>query len=83
MVPVRRFHPHAVRITLSHPSRLPRLIAFLSFDVSAVVTQIGDAEIEVSFVNSHNIWAQRRELALRLEAWLAWNHDVVAEIEEA
>jgi len=69
-----------VRIRLSHPSRLGQLLAFLTFDATAVVRQISDAEIEVSFTGSLNTWAQRRELELRLRAWLAWNTDVIAAI---
>jgi hypothetical protein len=66
-----------VQISLSHPSRLGQLLAFLSFDETAVVRQIGDAEIEVWFIGSLNTWAQQRELELRLRAWLAQNSDVV------
>lgn len=69
-----------MRIRLSHPSRLRRLLAFLAFDATAVVTAVAEDEVEVSFLGSLNVWAQRRELELRLRAWLAANPDVIATI---
>lgn len=71
-----------VRITLSNPARLPRLLAFLAFDSTAVVTPIGDSEVEVSFLGSLNESAQRCELELRLQAWLAANPDTIAAISD-
>ena len=67
-----------MRVRLSNPERIRRLLAFLAFDSNAIVTQIGDTEIEVSFLGSLNEWAQRRELELRLRAWLSAHPDVIA-----
>ena len=71
-----------LRITLSNPAALARLLAFLSFDPTAVVTPIGEREIEVSFLGSLNEAAQRRELELRLRAWLDANPDLVAVVSD-
>ena len=67
-----------MRVRLSNPARLRRLLAFLAFDPAIVVSQIGDSEIEVSFLGSLNEWAQRRELELRLRAWRKAHPDVIA-----
>jgi hypothetical protein len=67
-----------VRVRLSNPERIRRLLAFLAFDSNAIVSQIGDSEIEVSFLGSLNEWGQRRELELRLRTWLKANPDVIA-----
>jgi hypothetical protein len=67
-----------VRVRLSNPGRLRRLLAFLALDPAIVVSQIGASEIEVSFLGSLNEWAQRRELELRLRAWRKAHPDVIA-----
>jgi hypothetical protein len=71
-----------VRIRLSEPSRLRQLLIVLAFDPSAIVTQLSDAEIEVSFLGSLNTNAQQMETELRLRAWLAAHPDVIAVLSE-
>jgi hypothetical protein len=71
-----------VRIRLSEPSRLRQLMIVLAFDPSAIVTQLSDAEIEVSFLGSLNANAQLMETELRLRAWLAAHPDVSAVLSE-
>lgn len=71
-----------VRIKLSEPSMLRKLLLVLAFDPSAVVTQLSDDEIEVSFLGSLNTSAQQMESELRLRAWLAAHPDVIAVISE-
>jgi hypothetical protein len=71
-----------VRIKLSEPSRLRQLQIALAFDPSAIVTQLNDAEIEVSFLGSLNTNAQQMETELRLRAWLAAHPDVIAVLSE-
>jgi hypothetical protein len=71
-----------VRIKLSEPSRLRQLLIVLAFDPSAIVTQLSDAEIEVSFLGSLNTNAQQMETELRLRAWLAAHPDVIAVLSE-
>ena len=71
-----------MRISLSNPARLSRLLAFLAFDPSVIATPLGDREVEVSFLGSLNAWSQRRELELRLRSWLAAHPDVVAIVSE-
>lgn len=71
-----------MRIGLSNADRQRRLVAFLAFDETAIVTPVGEREIEVSFLGSLNAWAQRRELELRLRLWLAAHPDVVAVVSE-
>ena len=63
---------------MSNPARLRHLLTFLTFDPTAVVSPIGDRDIEISFLGSLNESAQRHELELRLDAWLAANPDVSA-----
>ena len=55
---------------LSDPALLGRLKAFLAFDTNIVVTQIGDDEVEVSFLGSLNTNAQQMQTELRLRAWI-------------
>jgi len=71
-----------MRIKVSDRNQLGRLIQFLTLDPDALVTQVADDEIEVSFVGSLNIWAQQAETMLRVRAWLAANPDVVASVRE-
>jgi hypothetical protein len=67
---------------VSEPSLRRKLLAFLAFDANAVVTPVGEDEIEVSFLGSLNAGAQRMELELRLRAWLAAHPDADAVIAE-
>lgn len=60
-----------MRVRVSDPARRRRLLAFLAFDATAVVTPLNATEVEVSFTGSLNSYAQRRELELRLRAWMA------------
>jgi hypothetical protein len=71
-----------MRIKLSEPSMLRKLLLVLAFDPSAVVTQLSDDEIEVSFAGSLNTNAQVMETELRLRAWLAAHPDVIAVMRE-
>ena len=71
-----------MRIKLSNPAMLRRLLRTLGFDPSVVVSQLSDDEIEVSFAGSLNTTAQAMETELRLRAWLAAHPDVVAVISE-
>lgn len=66
-----------MRVSVSDPARLRRLLAFLAFDPTAVVTPLGEDEVEVSFTGSLNSDAQRRELELRLRSWMAAYPDVI------
>ena len=67
---------------MSEPSLRRKLLAFLAFDANAVVTAVGEDEIEISFLGSLNAGAQRMELELRLRAWLAAHPDASAVIAE-
>jgi hypothetical protein len=71
-----------MRITVSNSAEQRRLLAFLSFDPTAIVTAVGEDEIDVSLVGSLSADAQQRELELRLRAWLDANPDVVAVIND-
>lgn len=71
-----------MRIRLSEPAQLQRLLAFLAFDANVVVTQIAVDEVELSFLGSLNTTAQVMESELRLRLWLAANPDVVAVLQE-
>jgi hypothetical protein len=71
-----------LRIRLSDPSQLDRLLAFLEFDANVIVTQIADNEVEVSFLGSLNTTAQMMQSELRLRLWLASNPDVIAILQE-
>ena len=72
----------ALRVKLSDPALLGRLKAFLAFDTNVVVTQIGDDEVEVSFLGSLNANAQVMQSELRLRMWLAAHPDVIAIMHE-
>ena len=67
-----------MRIRLSNPMWQRRLLAFLAFDPTVIVALVDETEIEVSFLGSLNAWAQRRELELRLRAWLSAHPEAVA-----
>ena len=71
-----------MRISLADAEQQRRLVGFLVFDDTAIVTPVGDRAVEVSFLGSLNAWAQRRELELRLRSWLAAHPGVVAVIND-
>ena len=71
-----------MRIRLSDPSQLDRLLTFLEFDANVIVSQIADNEVEVSFLGSLNTTAQMMQSELRLRLWLASNPDVIAILQE-
>jgi len=71
-----------LRIRLSDPSQLDRLLTFLEFDANVIVSQIADDEVEVSFLDSLNTTAQMMQSELRLRLWLASNPDVIAILQE-
>jgi hypothetical protein len=71
-----------VRIKLSEPAQIERLLAFLAMDSNVVVTQIGLDEVEVSFLGSLNMGAQALESELRVQLWLALHPDVIAVVQK-
>jgi hypothetical protein len=71
-----------LRVKLSDPALLQRLKAFLAFDSNVVVTQIGDDEVEVSFLGSLNANAQQMQTELRIRAWIAANPGSVVVMRE-
>lgn len=71
-----------MRIRLSDPTQLDRLLAFLEFDANVIVTQIADNEVEVSFLGSLNTTAQMMQSELRVRLWLTSNPDVIAILQE-
>jgi len=71
-----------VRIKLSEPAQIERLLAFLAMDSNVVVTQIGLDEVEVSFLGSLNTGAQELESELRVQLWLAMHPDVMAVVQK-
>lgn len=71
-----------MRIRLSDPSQLDRLLTFLEFDANVIVSQIADNEVEVSFLGSLNTTAQMMQSELRVRLWLASNPDVIAIMQE-
>jgi len=71
-----------LRIRLSDPSQLDRLLTFLEFDANVIVSQIADNEVEVSFLGSLNTAAQMMQSELRVRLWLASNPDVIAIMQE-
>jgi hypothetical protein len=71
-----------MRVSVSDPARLRRLLAFLAFDATAVVTLVNANEVEVSFTGSLNSYAQRCELERRLRAWVAAHPDVVVTVDD-
>ena len=71
-----------MRIRLSDPSQLDRLLTFLEFDANVIVSQIADDEVEVSFLGSLNTTAQMMQSELRVRLWLASNPDVIAIMQE-
>jgi len=71
-----------VRIKLSEPAQIERLLAFLAMDSNVVVSQIGLDEVEVSFLGSLNMGAQELESELRVQLWLAMHPDVIAVVQK-
>jgi hypothetical protein len=71
-----------VRVKVSSPDLVRRLVAYLEFDANVVVTQLGDDEVEVSFLGSLNTNAQHMHTELRLRAWIAANPDAVVVVRE-
>jgi hypothetical protein len=71
-----------MRIRLSDEGQLQRLLAYLAFDPNVVVSQIGSAEVEISFLGSLNTSAQMMESELRLRLWLSSHPDVIAVMQE-
>lgn len=71
-----------MRVSVSDPARLRRLLAFLAFDATAVITPLGADEVEVSFIGSLNSNAQQRELERRLRVWMAAHPDVVVVLDD-
>jgi hypothetical protein len=71
-----------LRIRLSDPAQLDKLLAFLAFDPNVIVTQLEHDEVEVSFLGSLNTTAQMMESELRLRLWLTSNPDVIAVLQE-
>jgi hypothetical protein len=69
-----------VRIKLADSAQLRSLVLFLTFDQNALVTTVGESEIEVGFIGSMSIWAQQRETELRLRSWMASHPDAIAVI---
>jgi hypothetical protein len=69
-----------MRIRLNDPSLLPELVEFLRTRTDAVVTEVGDDEVEVTLLGSYAIDAMRMELYLRIRAWEAARGGAVAEI---
>jgi hypothetical protein len=71
-----------LRVKLSNPALLPRLLAYLAFDANVVVTQIADDEVELSFLGSLNTNAQQMQTELRVRAWIAAHPDSVVVVRE-
>jgi len=72
----------ALRIKLSDPSQLDKLLSFLAFDANVIVTQTELDEVELSFLGSLNTTAQMMESELRLRLWLSSHPDVIAVMQE-
>ena len=71
-----------MRVKVSSPDLVRRLVAYLSFDPNVVVTQLGDDEVEVSFLGSLNANVQHMHTELRLRAWIAANPEAVVVVRE-
>jgi hypothetical protein len=69
-----------MRIRLNDPSLLPDLVEFLQTRTDAVVTEVGDDEVEAMLLGSYAADALRMELYLRIRAWEAGRGGAVAEI---
>ncbi|HET7146238.1 MAG TPA: hypothetical protein VFI10_03475 [Gaiellaceae bacterium] len=71
-----------MRVKVSSPGLLRKLLAEFAFDANVVVTQLADDEVEVSFLGSLNTSAQQMETELRLRAWLAAHPEAVVVMRE-
>jgi len=71
-----------VRVKVSSPDLLRKLLAELALDPNMVVTRLADDEVEVSFLGSLNASAQQMETELRLRAWLAAHPEAVVVMRE-
>jgi hypothetical protein len=71
-----------VRVKVSSPALLQRLLAYLAFDSNVIATKIGEDEVEVSFLGSLNTSAQHMETELRLRAWLAAHPEAIVVVRE-
>jgi len=71
-----------VRIEVSEPAQLHSLIRFLEFDQNVLVTRLSETEIEVGFIGSLNIDAQRTETQLRLRSWSASHPHTITTLRE-
>jgi hypothetical protein len=69
-----------MRIRLNDPSLKPELVEFLQTRTDAVVTEVGDEEVEVTLLGSYALDAMRMELYLRIRAWEAAHGGAIAEI---
>jgi hypothetical protein len=70
----------AMRIQLNDPRLLPELVRYLRTRVDAIVSEVGDRELEVSLTGSYATGPMRLELYLRLRAWEAARSGAVVEI---
>jgi hypothetical protein len=71
-----------LRIKLSDPAQVQRLLAFLAMDSNVVVSQIALDEVELSFLGSLNTEAQVLASELRVQLWLAAHPDVIAVMQK-
>ncbi len=71
-----------LRIKLSDPAQVERLLAFLAMDSNVVVSQIALDEVELSFLGSLNTEAQVLASELRVQLWLAAHPDVIAVMQK-
>jgi len=71
-----------LRIKLSDPAQVERLLAFLAMDTNVVVSQIALDEVELSFLGSLNTEAQVLASELRVQLWLAAHPDVIAVMQK-
>ena len=71
-----------MRVKLSNPELLRGLLAEFAFDSNVVVSQIGDDEVEVSFLGSLNASAQQMETELRMAAWLSAHPEAIVVVRE-
>jgi hypothetical protein len=71
-----------LRIKISDARQLERLLDFLAFDSNAVISRLGEDEVEVSFLGSLNTSAQMMQSERRLRLWLGSHPDVIAVMQE-
>ena len=71
-----------MRVRLSDPQRLRKLVDYLAFDETVVVTELSEHEVELSFVGSLSTTGQAMQTELRLRAWLAAHPDVIVTMSE-